>query len=76
MLTAYERTIAGRYLLPGRSEGFIFLVAVILRLLAQFQNLAHRLDVEPNRFGFGELIADIVGDCFLFLFKPLDAFNN
>ena len=29
MLTSYERTIAGRYLLPGRSEGFIFLVAVI-----------------------------------------------
>ncbi|MBZ6378610.1 lipoprotein-releasing system transmembrane subunit LolC [Pacificimonas flava] len=29
MITTYERTLARRYLLPGRSEGFIFLVATI-----------------------------------------------
>ena len=29
MITAYERFIAGRYLLPGKSERFIFLVASI-----------------------------------------------
>ena len=29
MITAYERMIARRYLLPGRGEGFIFLVATI-----------------------------------------------
>jgi len=29
VITRYERMIAGRYLLPGRGEGFIFLVASI-----------------------------------------------
>ncbi len=29
MITSYERMIARRYLLPGRGEGFIFLVATI-----------------------------------------------
>ncbi|MFN7176091.1 MAG: lipoprotein-releasing ABC transporter permease subunit [Thermaurantiacus sp.] len=29
MITAYERFVAGRYLLPGKSERFIFLVASI-----------------------------------------------
>ena len=29
MITPYERMIARRYLLPGRGEGFIFLVASI-----------------------------------------------
>ena len=29
MITAYERMVAGRYLMPGRGERFIFLVAAI-----------------------------------------------
>jgi lipoprotein-releasing system permease protein len=51
MITAYERMIAGRYLLPGRGERFIFLVASI-SLLAVALGVAALIAVMSVMNGF------------------------
>ena len=59
MLTSYERTIARRYLLPGRSEGFIFLVATI-SLIAVALGVAALIAVMSVMNGFrAELFGSI-----------------
>lgn len=59
MLTAYERTIARRYLMPGRSEGFIFLVATI-SLIAVALGVAALIAVMSVMNGFrAELFGSI-----------------
>ncbi len=61
MITAYERVIAGRYLLPGRSERFIFLVAAI-SLLAVALGVAALIAVMSVMNGFrAELFDRIQG---------------
>lgn len=59
MLTTYERTIARRYLMPGRSEGFIFLVATI-SLIAVALGVAALIAVMSVMNGFrAELFGSI-----------------
>ncbi|MGB7405862.1 MAG: lipoprotein-releasing ABC transporter permease subunit [Pacificimonas sp.] len=61
MITAYERTLARRYLLPGRGEGFIFLVAVI-SLIAVALGVAALIAVMSVMNGFrAELFERING---------------
>ena len=61
MLTAYERTLAKRYLLPARGEGFIFLVAVI-SLIAVALGVAALIAVMSVMNGFrAELFERING---------------
>ena len=45
LLTQYERFIAKRYLLPGKGEGFIFLVATI-SLVAVMLGVALAFDAD------------------------------
>jgi|TARA_R100000501_G_scaffold13654_5_gene25083 lipoprotein-releasing system permease protein len=51
MLASYERALARRYLLPGRGEGFIFLVAVI-SLIAVALGVAALISVTSVMNGF------------------------
>ena len=61
MITRYERMIAGRYLLPGRGEGFIFLVASI-SLVAVALGVAALIAVMSVMNGFrAELFDKILG---------------
>ncbi len=61
MITRYERMIAGRYLLPGRGEGFIFLVASI-SLIAVALGVAALIAVMSVMNGFrAELFDKILG---------------
>lgn len=61
ILTAHERMIASRYLLPGRGEGFIFLVAGI-SLFAVMLGVAALIVVMSVMNGFrAELFDKIVG---------------
>lgn len=61
ILTAHERMIARRYLLPGRGEGFIFLVAGI-SLFAVMLGVAALIVVMSVMNGFrAELFDKIVG---------------
>ncbi len=61
MITRYERMIAGRYLLPGRGEGFIFLVASI-SLVAVALGVAALIAVMSVMNGFrAELFDRILG---------------
>ncbi|MGL4542761.1 MAG: lipoprotein-releasing ABC transporter permease subunit [Polymorphobacter sp.] len=61
MITRYERMIAGRYLLPGRGEGFIFLVATI-SLIAVALGVAALIAVMSVMNGFrAELFDKILG---------------
>ena len=61
MITRYERMIAGRYLLPGRGEGFIFLVASI-SLIAVALGVAALIAVMSVMNGFrAELFDRILG---------------
>jgi lipoprotein-releasing system permease protein len=61
ILNRYERTVARRYLLPGKGEGFIFLVASI-SLLAVALGVAALIIVMSVMNGFrGELFDKIVG---------------
>ncbi|MBV7256533.1 lipoprotein-releasing ABC transporter permease subunit [Pacificimonas sp. WHA3] len=61
MITAYERTLARRYLLPARGEGFIFLVAVI-SLIAVALGVAALIAVMSVMNGFrAELFERING---------------
>ena len=61
MISRYERMIAGRYLLPGRGEGFIFLVATI-SLVAVALGVAALIAVMSVMNGFrAELFDRILG---------------
>ena len=61
ILNRYERTVARRYLLPGKGEGFIFLVASI-SLLAVALGVAALIIVMSVMNGFrAELFDKIVG---------------
>ncbi len=61
MITRYERMIASRYLLPGRGEGFIFLVASI-SLIAVALGVAALIAVMSVMNGFrAELFDRILG---------------
>jgi lipoprotein-releasing system permease protein len=61
MITRYERMIAARYLLPGRGEGFIFLVASI-SLIAVALGVAALIAVMSVMNGFRtELFDRILG---------------
>ena len=61
ILNRYERTIAKRYLLPGKGEGFIFLVAAI-SLGAVALGVAALIIVMSVMNGFrAELLDKIVG---------------
>ena len=61
ILSAHERMIAKRYLLPGRGEGFIFLVAGI-SLFAVMLGVAALIVVMSVMNGFrAELFDKIVG---------------
>ncbi len=61
MITRYERMIATRYLLPGRGEGFIFLVASI-SLIAVALGVAALIAVMSVMNGFrAELFDRILG---------------
>ncbi len=61
MITSYERMIARRYLLPGRGEGFIFLVASI-SLVAVALGVAALIAVMSVMNGFrAELFDRILG---------------
>ena len=61
MITRYERMIAARYLLPGRGEGFIFLVASI-SLIAVALGVAALIEVMSVMNGFrAELFDRILG---------------
>src|ERR671917_274841 len=61
ILNRYERTIARRYLLPGKGEGFIFLVASI-SLAAVMLGVAALIVVMSVMNGFrAELFDKIVG---------------
>src|ERR671911_429237 len=61
ILNRYERTIAKRYLLPGKGEGFIFLVASI-SLVAVALGVAALIIVMSVMNGFrAELFDKIVG---------------
>jgi lipoprotein-releasing system permease protein len=61
MLTVFERTIARRYLLPARSEAFIFLVAAI-SMVAVMLGVAALIIVMSVMNGFRvELLDRIVG---------------
>jgi lipoprotein-releasing system permease protein len=61
MITRYERMIAGRYLRPGRGEGFIFLVAMI-SLIAVALGVAALIAVMSVMNGFrAELFDKIMG---------------
>ena len=61
MITRYERMIAGRYLVPGRGEGFIFLVASI-SLIAVALGVAALIAVMSVMNGFrAELFDRILG---------------
>ena len=61
ILNRYERMIARRYLLPGKGEGFIFLVAAI-SLMAVALGVAALIIVMSVMNGFrGELFDKIVG---------------
>ncbi|WP_438725596.1 lipoprotein-releasing ABC transporter permease subunit [Parasphingorhabdus sp. DH2-15] len=61
MLTVFERTIARRYLLPARSEAFIFLVATI-SMVAVMLGVAALIIVMSVMNGFRvELLDRIVG---------------
>jgi lipoprotein-releasing system permease protein len=61
ILSSYERMVARRYLLPGKGEGFIFLVASI-SLVAVALGVAALIIVMSVMNGFrGELFDKIVG---------------
>ncbi len=61
ILTAYEKLVARRYLLPGQGEGFIFLVATI-SLVAVMLGVAALIVVMSVMNGFrAELFDKIVG---------------
>src|SRR5512144_1381111 len=61
ILNRYERTVARRYLLPGKGEGFIFLVASI-SLIAGALGVAALIIVMSVMNGFrAELFDKIVG---------------
>ena len=61
MITRYERMVAARYLLPGRGEGFIFLVASI-SLIAVALGVAALIAVMSVMNGFrAELFDRILG---------------
>ena len=61
ILNRYERTVARRYLLPGKGEGFIFLVASI-SLVAVALGVAALIIVMSVMNGFrAELFDKIVG---------------
>src|SRR6188768_984447 len=61
ILNRYERMIAKRYLLPGKGEGFIFLVAAI-SLVAVMLGVAALIVVMSVMNGFrAELFDKIVG---------------
>ena len=61
ILTAYEKMVARRYLLPGKGEGFIFLVATI-SLVAVMLGVAALIVVMSVMNGFrAELFDKIVG---------------
>jgi len=61
ILTRYEKMIARRYLLPGKGEGFIFLVATI-SLVAVMLGVAALITVMSIMNGFrAELFDKIVG---------------
>jgi lipoprotein-releasing system permease protein len=61
ILTRYEKLVARRYLLPGRGEGFIFLVAAI-SLVAVMLGVAALIVVMSVMNGFrAELFDKIVG---------------
>src|SRR5512139_3639289 len=61
ILNRYERTVARRYLLPGKGEGFIFLVASI-SLVAVMLGVAALVVVMSVMNGFrAELFDKIVG---------------
>src|SRR5919106_4826665 len=61
ILSSYERMIARRYLLPGKGEGFIFLVASI-SLVAVMLGVAALIVVMSVMNGFrAELFDKIVG---------------
>src|SRR6185369_5150646 len=61
LLNRYERMIARRYLMPGKGEGFIFLVAAI-SLAAVMLGVAALIIVMSVMNGFrAELIEKVVG---------------
>ncbi|GGE00814.1 ABC transporter permease [Polymorphobacter glacialis] len=61
MITRYERMIASRYLLPGKGEGFIFLVAAI-SLIAVALGVAALITVMSVMNGFrAEMFDRILG---------------
>ncbi|MEE4350829.1 MAG: lipoprotein-releasing ABC transporter permease subunit [Pacificimonas sp.] len=59
MVTSYERFLARRYLLPGRSEGFIFLVATI-SLIAVALGVAALIAVMSVMNGFRAELFDSI----------------
>src|SRR4051812_12876346 len=76
-MTAYD-IVASQHsqrLHIGFQDGFL-LGALIGVLLPQTHDGAQRLDVVAVALGFGIDVADIVRDRLLFLFQPLDAFDD
>src|SRR5690242_14489320 len=57
-------------------ENGLGLGALIGVLLAQANDLAQRLDVEPVALAFGIDVADVVGDGLLLFFQPLDTLDD
>ena len=59
----------------GREDRFL-LVAVVLRLLPQANDLLHDLRVEAHRLRFEKLVADVPGERLLFFFQALDLLDE
>ena len=69
ILSSYERMIARRYLLPGRGEAFIFLVAGI-SLVAVMLGVAALVAVTSFMNGFRADL--IVNNCFIVEVKSVE----
>jgi hypothetical protein len=57
-------------------EQRLLLLAVGRALLAQPDDLAQHLDVEAERLGLGELVADVLGERLLVLLQALDLLDD
>ena len=57
-------------------EDRLLLLPVGGALLAQGDDLAQRLGVEPDRLGLQVLVADVAGERLLLLLQPLDLLDQ
>src|SRR5579862_9337068 len=58
------------------AEDFLFLTPLVAVLLADGDDLAHDLDVEPVALGLGVDVLDVFGKRLLLLLEPLDALDE